>query len=160
MWVPAWRFIVLAAYAYWQGGFLFYTAEVVPIGTEVLGSPARQGFITRQVTLRMNKAGAVAMGIFALDLFVSRGRSKRRHVGRIVAWTSMAVLLAVLFFLHGQLHALLDPEEQEILDYRAFYPLHRLYLWASAAQWFLGLIYLGLGLWAWREHDERRSNPL
>src|SRR5262249_36841604 len=79
MLVLGWRFIVLAAYALWQGGFFFYTAEVVPIGTDVLGSATSQGFITRRVAIKMNQFGAAALAIFALDLYLSRDRSKLRR---------------------------------------------------------------------------------
>ena len=36
------RFLVLAAFAFWVGGFTFYAAVVVPTGTEVLGGAAEQ----------------------------------------------------------------------------------------------------------------------
>ena len=52
------RLLVLAAFAFWQGGFTFYAAVVVPVGTEVLGSSMEQGSITRRVTVYLNMAGA------------------------------------------------------------------------------------------------------
>ena len=44
------RFIVLVALCFWQGGFTFYAGVVVPVGTDVLGSSLKQGFVTRRVT--------------------------------------------------------------------------------------------------------------
>jgi hypothetical protein len=37
------RFLVLAAVMFWQGGFTFYEAVVVPVGSEILGSHQDQG---------------------------------------------------------------------------------------------------------------------
>jgi hypothetical protein len=66
------RFLVIAALMFWQGGFTFYAAIVVPIGTEVLGSAAEQALITRRVTWQINMTGAVALAIFAWDTFATR----------------------------------------------------------------------------------------
>ena len=54
------RFLVVQALLFWQGGFLFYAAVVVPTGTDVLGSIG-QGRVTRHVTDWMNVIGAVAV---------------------------------------------------------------------------------------------------
>ena len=56
------RFLVLAALMFWQGGFTFYAAVVVPIGTAQLGGATEQGFITRHVAWYLNLVGAVALG--------------------------------------------------------------------------------------------------
>jgi hypothetical protein len=65
------RFLTLVALIFWQGGFTFYAAVVVPIGQRVLGSHLEQGFITREVTWYMNIAGAVALAVLAGDLLAS-----------------------------------------------------------------------------------------
>ena len=41
------RFLVLIALFFWQGGFTFYAAVVVPVGQQVLHSHLRQGFVTQ-----------------------------------------------------------------------------------------------------------------
>ena len=61
------RFLVLAALGYWQGGFTFYSAVVVRVGEEVLGSSREQGFVTRRVTNYLNAAGLVALPLCAWD---------------------------------------------------------------------------------------------
>ena len=48
------RFLVLIALFFWQGGFTFYAAVVVPVGQQVLHSHLRQGFVTQQVTNYLN----------------------------------------------------------------------------------------------------------
>ncbi len=156
--VVVWRFVVVAAYAFWQGGFLFYTSEVVPIGTDVLGSAREQGFITRLVAERMNQAGIVALAIFGADLWLTRGQSQKRRAYRTVFWAGLVALHAMLIFLHPQLDAMLDPMSKTVRDPESFHVRHRFYLWASTVQWFLGLAYLGLAILAWREDDVTKSN--
>ena len=43
------RLLLLLTLMFWQGGFMFYGAVVVPVGSEVLASDTGQGFITRSV---------------------------------------------------------------------------------------------------------------
>lgn len=100
----AWRFLVLAPFIYWVGGFTFYTAVVVPIGTEQLGRDG-QGFITREVTKRINLAAAVSLVLLFADLFVTRGTPRTRAA----LWLLMAACQAALFWLHAYLDAHLDP---------------------------------------------------
>lgn len=53
-----WRtFLLFQAWLAWQGGFFFYAAVVVPIGSDVLGSPITQGFVTQEVTRWLNILG-------------------------------------------------------------------------------------------------------
>src|SRR5579871_1207813 len=66
------RYLVLTALMFWQGGFTFYAAVVVPIGTAQLGGATEQGFITRHVAWYLNVAGAVALVILAWDAAATR----------------------------------------------------------------------------------------
>ncbi len=145
------RFLAVAALMVWQGGFVFYTAFVVPIGTDFLGSSTRQGFITRRVTDVMNRCGAVALACVAWELSTGRdGRLQRARVALLLAMVAAAV---VLFHLHGRLEGLLDVENEDVLDRRAFRALHRGYLWVSTAQWACAVIYLLATLAAWKRQD-------
>jgi hypothetical protein len=146
---PFRRFLTLVAFAFWQGGFAFYTAVVVPTGTDVLGSAAAQGFITRKVAIWMNVAGAVAVPIFLWDAAATRPFRRSR--------ITLALLLAAgligLTLLHPRLDALLDKVSERVLDGHEFLPMHRKYLWISTAQWAVGVVYLLLTPWAWRKMD-------
>src|SRR5215475_1348897 len=62
------RCVLLAALMYWVGGFTFYAAAVVPIGSEVLGSHLSQGRITRRVAVHLNLAASVAIVLWAWDI--------------------------------------------------------------------------------------------
>jgi hypothetical protein len=143
------RFVTLVAFAFWQGGFAFYTAVVVPTGTDVLGSAAAQGFITRQVTVWLNVAGAVAIPILIWDAAATR-RFRRQ---RICAALLMAACLIALFVMHFRLETLLDASHERVLDRSAFMPMHRQYLWISTAQWVCGVVYLVLTPLSWRYCD-------
>lgn len=143
------RLLTLIAFAFWQGGFTFYTAVVVPTGTEVLGSPAAQGFITRQVTRWINVTGAVALVVLTWDALATR--SVRR--ARLFLCLLLAAGVVTLMILHPRLDAMLDAQRERVLDRSAFRSAHRIYLWVSTAQWFAGVAYLTLTPFAWRRDD-------
>src|SRR5438128_6369357 len=147
------RFLVLAALMFWQGGFTFYAAVVVPVGQQELGSHLQQGFITRQVTNYLNLSGAAALVLLAWDVLVSRDRSKARRWTRWTAWAGMLVTLVALAWLHQRLEQLLNIELRELASPKAFRAGHRWYLWLSTIQWGFGLLYAGLALQMWRAED-------
>ncbi len=142
--MAAWRFAVLAPFIFWVGGFTFYTAVVVPLGTEQLGRDG-QGFITREVTKRINLAAAVSLALLFADLFVTRGTVRTRAA----LWLLMAACQAALFWLHAYLDTHLDPETHHVRARPSFYQWHRLYLWLHTVQWAAALISLGLLVIAW-----------
>jgi hypothetical protein len=145
------RAVLVLVWMFWQGGFMFYGAVVVPVGSTVLGSDADQGFVTRSVTRSLNVAGVATLAVWAWDL-----ASRRAGRGRVVSWALwglVAALLGVLFWLHPLLDAHLDPHARAVLDHIAFRRLHRWYLCASTAQWALAVVLIWLTLRAWRDAD-------
>jgi len=148
------RLLVLAALAFWQGGFTFYSAVVVHVGHGVLGRRA-QGFVTRRVTDYLNAAGAAALLPLAWD--AAAGPARRRRL-RWLCWGGMAASLGVLAWLHVRLDALLDPSALDIRDGPAFYEAHRWYLFVSTAQWACALLYAVLAVRDWRDED-RSAGP-
>ncbi len=143
------RFLVIQALMLWQGGFLFYTAFVVPTGGEVLGSAAAQGAITARVTEVLNLLGIVGIGLLAWDLAVTCDPSSRRTAARWWCWAALLVCQYLLLVCHGILISLMDPGRIHVMIRPPFYPLHRLYLWASTAQWFAGMLLVWWTLRAW-----------
>jgi hypothetical protein len=143
------RFLAVAALMFWQGGFTFYAAVVVPIGQATVG-PAEQGSITRQVTHYLNLSGIVALLALAWDVTAGRDASTVRRRGRWVALAVMATALGVLVWLHGHLDRLLDTDS---LDRAAFRMGHRAYLWVSTLQWAAGIVFAVLSLRAWQAED-------
>jgi hypothetical protein len=150
------RFLVLAGLMFWQGGFTFYASVVVPVAQAELGH-TRQGFITRQVTDYLNLSGAAVLLLLAWDTAATADRSAMRRRLRWVSWLGMAVTLALLFWLHGQMNDLVDLKQREILDRLAFRQQHRGYLWISSVQWSFALAFIVLTLRTWREEDRNRG---
>jgi hypothetical protein len=148
------RFCVLAALLFWQGGFTFYAAVVVPVGQEVLGSHLEQGLITRHVTNWLNVSGAVALPLLAWDL-IAADRSVRRRWARAICWFVMLLLLGALVYLHPWLDAHIDPDEHQLLDAQGFHLGHRWYLWLSTIQWGCSIAFAVLSLGAWQAEDGR-----
>lgn len=151
------RFVVLIALFFWQGGFTFYAAVVVPVGQDVFGH-RRQGFVTRRVTVYLNLAGAVALPVLLWDLLAAAEASKWRRRSRWFLWAIMLLTLLWLQQLHGQLDELLIPKGRIIRDADVFYPRHRLYLWVSTVQWAAGLLYLVATLFVWKMEDRSRQS--
>jgi hypothetical protein len=147
------RFLVLAALMFWQGGFVFYAAVVVPSAMSVLRPPSLQSFVTLKVTHYLNLAGVVTLAALALDVYLSRDPSPRRRWFRAGCVAFMALASAALFVLRGRLAEWMDTTSQTILDREALYPLHRGYLWISTAQWLAAVAFIVLMLIAWREED-------
>ncbi len=151
------RWLVLITLAFWQGGFVFYGAVVVPIGAEVLGSHAEQARITRPVTHYLNIAGSVALAAWCWD-----GVAARRRVGRgrwfWAGWAFLLLLLAAQVGLHAWLDHLLDFHDVAGTDHGRFSFLHRVYLLASTAQWLGAIALLAATVHSWRRVDRSASN--
>jgi hypothetical protein len=147
------RFLVVAALMYWTGGFTFYAAVVVPIGTEVLGSGAEQGRITRQVAPVINHVGVVAVVLFAWDVAATR----RLRLVRGLAWAGMAACLVTLVILYPYLDRMFHGEEAYLDSRAAFRPWHRTYLWVISVQWGFAVAFALVSLVAWRAQDRVQS---
>jgi hypothetical protein len=151
------RLLVLAALFFWQGGFTFYAAVVVPVGQQELHSHRRQGFITRRVTPYLNLSGLVALLPLAWDTLSARDPARWRLLARAGLFALMALTLLALFAMHGWLDELLVVRGGIVTDPEEFRPRHRLYLWTSTVQWAAAIAYLVLTLGAWQGED--RGQP-
>lgn len=137
------RFLVFQALLVWQGGFLFYAAVVVPIGTRLHGGFA-QGMVTRHVTDWLNGIGAVALAILAWDQWANGDRRGLR-IARWGLWAALVGSLAGLALVHQKIEPYID----SVMDYDAFYQWHRVYLCGAALQWVAGLAYVMVMVRAW-----------
>jgi hypothetical protein len=149
------RFLVVAGLMFWQGGFTFYGAVVVPLGAEVLDSHLKQGFITRRVTNYLNLAGAVVLPVLFWDVLADADPARWRRRLRGGAWLVAAVTLGLLVWWHERLEVLLDPQQLAILDRPKYLERHEEYLFISTVQWAACLVGLTLTLWGWRAADQR-----
>jgi hypothetical protein len=135
------QFLAVLVMAIWLGGFTFYSAVVIPVLHDQLGSPLEAGLVTQRVTDALNLLGmaAVALGVVATMLERS-SRDPRFRSGVGLGLLAVTVLcLAVLFYLHRSMDRRLETGE-----FAGFYPIHRVYLWVSTVQWLANT-----GLLAW-----------
>jgi hypothetical protein len=146
------RFAVLQLLMLWQGGFLFYTSVVVPLGTQLNG-PTGQGAVTARVTEWLNLIGAVALAALALDLAFARDPNRRRTACRWWTWFVAFACQYLLFFFHACLDHFMDDARRRVVVREAFYPAHRAYLWVSTVQWLAGLLLAWWSVRAWRAED-------
>ena len=151
------RLLVIQILLLWQGGFLFYTTFVVSTGTAVLGSAAAQGTITARVTDSLNILGVVGLAILAIELGLARDPFARRTAARWACWWIAFVCQGLLFAFHRLLDAFMDPARTHVVVGPPFYPVHRMYLWASTIQWLACLVSAWLMIWAWRDEDRQHS---
>jgi len=147
------RFLLLTAFMFWQGGFTFYGAVVVPIGSEILGSHQEQGWITRSVTNYLNLAGLVALGVSAWDIAVTNDSVVWRRRLRWALWAVLLLTLGLLAWLHLRLDELLDLDLLRIIDRPRFRNLHNWYLHISTVQWSGSLVLIATTMFAWRSED-------
>lgn len=127
------RFLSVAALAFWMGGFTFYALVVIPAGNRLLGS-IEQGLVTQQVTQWMNLSG-----VLALAILLPGARRTRWLVG---TWFVMAAALAMLFALHPRLDSLIDGSQRAVTDETRFYRWHQAYLAAVTIQWSAAVVHL------------------
>jgi hypothetical protein len=142
---PALRqFVVIAAIAFWLGGFTFYSGVAIPMGVEVLGTHRRVGFITERVTNWLNVAGVVALAIFFWNMVLGwRGSGKVLRYTLLVTWLLMAAIEVELISLHPVMDRLLVTQPiRDILDPDRFDTLHHVYLISTSIQWFFGMIHV------------------
>jgi len=138
------RFIVIAAIAWWLGGFTFYSGVAIPMGVEVLGTHRAVGFITQRVTNWLNVGGVVALSILLWNLALSwNSRGKLVRYTMLATWMLMAAIEIELIGLHPVMDRLLTTHPvREILDEDRFDLLHHVYLISTTVQWCLGVIHV------------------
>jgi hypothetical protein len=130
------RFLGLLTLSIWVGGFTFYSAVVIPILHDAIGT-SETGAITRRVTHAINAAGVATVAVWWLIVGLERSLasgSLRLRRARFWLLAGTSALLVFLVVLHRVMDDRLDAGRLQ-----GFYPLHRVYLIASTAQWFLNL---------------------
>jgi hypothetical protein len=145
------RFLVIAAIAFWLGGFTFYAGVAIPQALEVLGSHRKVGFITELVTNWLNIAGVAALAVLLLNMIVvRRSRGKWVRCMLTITWGLMATIEIELILLHPMMDRLIGvmaptpgaTPVHVLLDADRFDSIHRVYLMSTTAQWFLGLLHV------------------
>ena len=158
------RFLVIAAIAFWLGGFTFYSGVAIPMGVEVLGTHRAVGFITERVTNWLNVAGVCALAIFAWNMALGwRASGKALRYTLLITWLVMVAIEIELISLHPVMDRLLTTQPvREILDEDRFDLLHHVYLISTTVQWFFGMIHVWCICVMWKQPAVRaaQTNPL
>ena len=138
------RFLVIAAIAFWLGGFTFYAGVAIPMGVEVLGTHRAVGFITERVTNWLNVAGVVALAILFLNMMLGwRGSGKLLRYMLLVTWLLMVEIEIELISLHPVMDRLLTTQPvRDILDPDRFDMLHHVYLISTSIQWLFAMVHV------------------
>jgi hypothetical protein len=149
------RTLLLWSLFFWQGGFFFYSAVVVKVGTDLNGM-FEQGLITREVAIWLNVAGAGTLLFWIVDLLLERRACVKR---RWFAWSVMLACLVALVILHPLMNGMIEinSEHRRILNRADFRNLHRWYLWISTAQWIAAIFFTLWTVQNWRAVDRRSA---
>lgn len=125
--------------ALWLGGFTFYSAFVVPIAQDELGSFG-SGLITQRVTNVLNLAGLIALVPWWIAVWLDRARPPA--LLRRLNWTLLATTTLGLAWL-AILHRIMD-RTLETAEHAGFRAQHRIYLYVSTIMWIanIGLVVL------------------
>jgi hypothetical protein len=146
-------FLVVAAIAFWLGGFTFYSGVAIPMGVEVLGGHRAVGFVTERVTNWLNVAGVVAIAIFAWNTWLGRrtnGRALQRTL--MITLIVMALIEVELILLHPVMdRQLVFQPRRDILDEDKFELLHHVYLISTTVQWVFGMVHVWCICMMWRK---------
>jgi hypothetical protein len=125
----------------WVGGFTFYSAFVIPVLHDHLGS-LEAGSITRSVTDTLNLIGVVTLALWWA--IAGLERKAGTAAARRARWALLATTSVLLMGLIG-LHQVMD-DRLDGSRMRGFYELHRLYLIVSTAQWVMNLALMFVNL--------------
>ena len=152
------RFLVLQVLLAWQGGFFFYSAVVVPTGSDVLGG-ATQGRVTARVTDVLNLVGVAGLAVLAWELARTRDPAPRRTAARWGCWAVALTGQLALFVIHRVLDSFMDPTRTYIVVRPPFYVVHESYLWASTVQWVAMLAFAWWTIRAWAAEAVAPAGP-
>ncbi|HLX62896.1 MAG TPA: hypothetical protein VKX17_16590 [Planctomycetota bacterium] len=138
-----WRYALMLALLFWQGGFLFYSTVVIHVAENVLGNHVEPGFITQRVTIWLNFSGCIALSLLLINGVLALWRKAPMRSGLLVTWHIMAVALAALILLHPMLDAGINPDASRPIHNPAqFRHLHQIYLLLTTIQWLAAMIHL------------------
>ena len=155
---PLLRFLWIACFAFWMGGFSFYGGVVVTVGSQVVaGGESEFGFVTQRVTSWLNVTGIVSIAWFMICAWIDWQDSKQlRWVHRMIFLCLMLIAIgqAILWVDHAMMDRKLDAEQHAILVKTAFRTGHKIYILTSTVIWGLCLALLALTLHVWRQRDQ------
>ncbi len=153
-----WSFVLrssgLLAMACWIGGLAVYGALVLPFLHERFGVSSTAP-VTRHVTLGLNAIGLAALVLGWIEFeTIRRGETRRWAWFRVGLLAVSSAILAAQFVMHAMMSGQMDSGRLA-----GFYPIHRVYLVASTAQWFVNMAILVQASLSWRPDRSRVAWP-
>ncbi len=158
------RVILLVSLSLFWGGLTFYTGFVVRVIHDVLNDPMDGGLITQRVTHILQILGAVACVFMIQNCFVvikqfrryaAKKQSRRYEAVLVICTFLFACSLIGLHLVHGQLDAVIDRPNHEVIDREAFVEGHRRYNQLTTVQWLSSSAYLMATVVAWMKVDSQ-----
>lgn len=146
------RFLVLGTLIFWQGGFMFYGAVVVPLARAVVNPPSDFAFVTQIATLIQNVVGLVTVGVLWWDLRASTDTDEKRARRRWQLWAFLVLGVVLLFLVRLPMDQRMDRATKSIVT-EGLIPWHVTYLWIATMQWAAAVWYAIVLLKAWQSED-------
>lgn len=153
-WARLIRLATLLSWAIWFGGLTVYAGLVVPIASQQIGETT-QGFVTQQVTIRLNWLCLISIIGFVAHEVLLR---KNRIASFVVAALQMTFLIG-LMLLHPKLTSMLDMADRSGPLDSGFYQWHQAYLLLTTVQWLNGLVMLVLLNRAFADRPQSDQSP-
>jgi len=153
------RILFLLAFTVFWGGLTFYLGFVVRISHDVLNDPMDGGIITQRVTALLEILCLVTVGLMALNAYFVTQHARRLGYALWVCAGLVGSTLVALHLLHGQMDAVIDVGNFEIVDREVFERGHRHHKQATTLQWIASLGYFLITVYAWRMMDGEVHRP-
>ncbi|NQZ55930.1 MAG: hypothetical protein HRT88_00425 [Lentisphaeraceae bacterium] len=150
------RSLLIIFLSIWFGGFLLYSSVVISAAHKVLKDHTLVGLITQQVTNSLNVLGVITVVLLIIDFLVNKAvKLTRFSVIQSLLLLIIGGGLLALFIIHNQMDSYIDIKAQDVVEWRQFYSLHKVYLIISTVQFFATLIYIPMMLLRWKKRDSQ-----
>jgi len=152
------RYLAIIGLCFWMGGFTFYAGVVIHVGHRVFDSHREVGFLTKEVTIWLNRSSVIVLLVLLANHLCCSDRGSAWLKGiRLATLLLMAAVQVALFLFHPRLDQVLDVSKHAILNRAGFHSLHLLYMNLSTVQWAAALAHLGSVLLGWQRSDRTRA---
>lgn len=151
------RTLLLLTYALFWGGLTFYTGFVTRISERTFEDTMQGGLLTQQVTVVLQWLGVAAAVVLLVNAVAAIRTCLRRGWAMVGCSVLLALAVAGLFVVHGDLDAVISIENEEVTDRDVFTIGHRRYNQLTTVEFIATVAYLPLALSVWRTQDQRLS---
>src|SRR5436190_22569518 len=98
------RYLAIICLCFWMGGFTFYAGVVIHVGHRVFDSHREVGFLTKEVTIWLNRSGMMVLLVLLANHFLYSDKGSAWLKGiRLATLLLMAAVQVALFLIHPRL---------------------------------------------------------